>query len=156
MTLPLSFQRYGATVFGENSEVAHEWSVRAAGCDLSIYAADPNGFDVRFEIEPDVAIVHWGIWHSHFEPAAGIDTLVEDLFGLLRDMLSSDVRVRERYAGPQPYRGFLESFDGSHWLIEQQMGSIFWNYLPIDRSEHTPTRYCLVDCESRPSGGSVP
>lgn len=39
-------------------------------------------------------------------------------------MLSPDMRIRELIAGRYPYRGFLQSFDGTTWSNEQVMGLI--------------------------------
>lgn len=128
MKLPESFRRYGAAVLAKNTEVAHTWSIEPDSCALDIPASSTNGFDIRFEIESDAVTLYWGNWHTRFEPTAGIDKLVEHLFGLLRDMLSPNMRVRELCAGPDPYRGYLESFDGTHWSTEHTMGLIFWNY----------------------------
>jgi hypothetical protein len=136
MNLPEAFRRYGTAVLAKNPEVAHEWSGESDSCGLSIPALSPDGFDIRFAVEPAAVTLYWGNWHTRFEPTAGVDALVEELFGLLRDMLSSDMRVRELYAGPSPYRGFLESWDGTRWSAEQSMGLIFWNYF-ADRSVRT-------------------
>lgn len=95
MNLPESFRQYGAAVLARNSEIVHKWNVESDGCSLSIPAVSPNGFDIRFEIERGAITLYWGNWHTRFEPTAGVDKLIEDLFGLLRDMLSPDMRVRE-------------------------------------------------------------
>ena len=128
MNLPESFRQYGAAVLARNSEIVHKWNVESDGCSLSIPAVSPNGFDIRFEIERGAITLYWGNWHTRFEPTAGVDKLIEDLFGLLRDMLSPDMRVRELCAGSTPYRGFLESHDGAHWASEHEMALVFRNY----------------------------
>lgn len=125
MSLPESFRRYGTTVFARHPEIAHEWSIEPDRCDLSIPAQSPNGFDIRFEIDRNAVTLYWGNWHASFEST---DTLVEELFGLLRDMLSPDMRVRELCAGASPFRGFLETYNGVRWSTEHEMGLIFWNY----------------------------
>jgi hypothetical protein len=155
MNLPESFRRYGTAVLAKNSEIVHEWSIRADGCSLSIPTSSPNGFDIRFEIELDAATLFWGNWHTRFESTAGTDTLIEDLFGLLRDMLSPDMRIRELYAWPSPYRGFLESFDGTHWSAEHVMGLIFWNYFG-KRSVRTYSNSVLTGRMSKADHGAAP
>ena len=128
MSLPELFRRYGTAVLAKNSEIAHEWIARPAGCDLTVPAPSPNGFDIRFEVELNAVTLYWGNWHTRFEPTTDVDKMIEELFGLLRDMLSPDMRIREVYAGSHPYRGYLESSDGTHWTAEHEMGLIFWNY----------------------------
>jgi hypothetical protein len=104
MNLSESFRQHGAAVLARNSEIVHEWHMESDSCSLFIPAHSPNGFEARFEIERGAVTLYWGNWHTRFEPTAGVDKLIEDLFGLLRDMLSPDMRVRELYAGPNPYR----------------------------------------------------
>ncbi len=133
--LPSAFHNYGRSVLKEFPEVGHTWLIEAQHCELAIPASSPNGFDIEVEVEQQLATVSWGIWHSPFGPEAGIDQLVEELFGLLRDMLTSDMRVRELWAGGSPYRGYLESFDGETWNTEYVNGSVFWNYFG-KRTEH--------------------
>ena len=128
MNLPESFRRYGIEVFTKTPEIAHKWSTESGRCELSIPASSPSGFNIHFVVELDTVTLNWGAWHTHIEQEAGIDTFVEGLFALLRDMLSPDMRIRELYTWPFAYRGFLESFDGTQWSTEQVTGMIFWNY----------------------------
>ncbi len=152
MNLPGSFQSYGTTVLARHPEIVHEWSIESNRCDLSIPARSPNGFDIQFEIDMDAATVHWGNWHTRFEST---DTLVEELFGLLRDMLSPDMRIRELCANSKPYRGFLETYDGTHWSTEHEMGLIIWNYFG-KRSVRTYSNSILPGRMSKPDLGAVP
>ena len=152
MNLPDSFRRYGTTVFSRNPEIVHVWSLEPNRCELSIPARSENGFDIRFEIDLNAVTLYWGNWHTRFEST---DRLVEDLFGLLRDMLSPDMRVRELCANSNPYRGFLESYDGSRWSTEYEMGLIFWNYFG-KRSVRTYSNTILPGRLSKANLGSAP
>ena len=129
MKLPETLRQYGMAVLARNPEIVHAWSAEPDYCNLSIPASHADGFDIRVSAETDAITLSWGNWHTRFEPTAGNDTLVEVVFGLVRDMLSSDMRIRELRAGDTPYRGFLEAYDGTRWSTEQTMGLIFWNYL---------------------------
>ena len=95
MNLPETFRRYGTSVFAKTPDIAHIWSSETERCELSIPATFPSGFDICFEVEKNAVTLDWGIWHTPFEPEAGIDTPVERLFALHRGMLSPDMRVRE-------------------------------------------------------------
>ena len=142
MKLPETLQQYGMAVFAQNPEIVHVWSAEPDYCDLSIPASDANGFDIRVTAEADAITLHWGNWHTRFEPTTGDDTLVEAVFGLVRDMLSSDMRIRELCADHKPYRGFLESYDGKRWSAEHSMGLIFWHYF-ANRSVRTYSNSAL-------------
>jgi hypothetical protein len=129
MNLPEAFRHYGTAVFSDYPQITHAWSAEKRGrCRLSLPANSPVGFDIEFIVDPDEVTLCWGSWHTHFEPEDGVEALVEELFGLLRDMLSPDMRIRELYKWPFAYRGFLESFDGTTWWIEHETGQFFWNY----------------------------
>jgi hypothetical protein len=143
MSLPDSFRRYGTSVFAQNPEIVHEWSIEPDRCYLVIPALSPDGFEIRLEIGLNAVTLYWGNWHTRFESTA---RLVEELFGLLRDMLSSDMRIRELCANSSPYRGILETYDGTRWSTEHEMGLIFWNYFGKRPSGRTPTQYCLDEC----------
>lgn len=129
MDLPQTFRRRGTSLLAGYPTIAHRWSAGAAGCELFVPAASAKGFDIAFTVSPAGVVLNWGRWHSPFEPDGEIEAFVEHLFGLLRDLLSPDMRIRELWAWPSPYRGYLESFDGARWSSEEEMGLIFWNYL---------------------------
>ena len=50
------------------------------------------------------------------------------MFGLVRDMLSASMRLRERRAGDRAYRWHLEFFDGSTWRHDGTTGLLLWNF----------------------------
>jgi hypothetical protein len=147
MNLPESFRHYATPVFARNPEIVHEWFVEPNHCGLSIPAQSPNGFDIRFEIDLNAVTLHWGNWHTRFESN---DTLVEELFGLLRDILSPDMRIRELCANSSPYRGILETYDGTRWSAEHEMGLLFWNYFG-KRSVRTYSNSILPGRMSKPN-----
>ncbi len=125
------FRQYGIARFADYPEIGHDWSVSRENCGLFVPASSESGFDIGFVVEPTVVTVNWGNWHSHYdldEYRGGAEAFIADLYGLLRDMLSPDMRVRELRARSTPYRGFLESFDGTRWSVEQENGLLFWNY----------------------------
>ncbi|MDO9411468.1 MAG: hypothetical protein Q7T81_02685 [Pseudolabrys sp.] len=127
MNLPESFRQYGE-LLANNASFSHEWTSRPDGCVLSIPSQSKDGFDVRVDVGIDEATVFWGNGHSHYEVTDNIQTLVEEIFGLLRDLLSTDMRVRHYYAAGTLYWAKLEAFDGTKWSVERSTGLIFWNY----------------------------
>jgi hypothetical protein len=151
LNLPESFRRYGAAVLAKHPEVQHEWTTENDSCELSIPTSSSSGFDIRFEVESDAVTLCWGNWHTRFEPTGNIDTLIEHLYGLLRDMLSPNMRIRELYAGSRPYKGLLESFDGTNWSTEYEMALIFWNYFG-PRSARTFSNSILPGRKPQSSG----
>ena len=129
MSLPQSFRQHGTAILAKHPQIRRRWSVESDHCKLLIPRATPDGFDISFDVEPAMVTLSWGNWHSHIEPTGEIEEFVESQFGLLRDMLSPGMRVRELWAGRAPYRGYLEFLDGKQWCVEQSMCLVFWNYL---------------------------
>ena len=48
---------------------------------------------------------------------------------MARDLLSSDMRIREQRAGRHGYRWHAERLEGGKWVVESTTGLLFWNYL---------------------------
>lgn len=143
MDLPTLFFSHGQSVLNTTPDLVHGWTHGADVTTLTIPTSSPSGFEIRSEVEKDQITVHWGNWHTPFELEIDPDQLVQDVFGLVRDMLSSDMRLRELVAGSSPYRGYLESFDGTSWTVEQEMGMAFWNYF-AKRTERIFTNTALA------------
>ena len=96
--LPGAFHELGKTILGGPPQIGHSWSIEPRYGVLTIPASSPSGFEIEVAVEKKMATVVWGNWHTHFWPEGEADEFIEDLFGLLRDMLSSDMRVRELQA----------------------------------------------------------
>ena len=160
MSLPETFQRFGTSVLARFPEVEHRWRSEADHCELFLPGSRPDGFDIRClvfaeGVSEDAVTLHWGDWHTPLGPSEETDAFVGHLFGLLRDMLSPDMRIRELCAGGRAYRGLLEAFDGTRWQPEQTMGFLFWNYLGR-RSVKTYTNAILPGRLSGPERPAAP
>jgi hypothetical protein len=118
-------------VLADHPELPHEWRGRG---DLAFPAVDADGFDVILQPDARGIIVLTGTGlHEHIEaiPAEA----VQDAMGLARDLLSVDMRIRERRAGGRGYHWTLERRAGDGWRMESRTGLLVWNYL-ARRSEH--------------------
>jgi hypothetical protein len=65
--------------------------------------------------------------------------------GLLRDLLGPGMRLREKLAGGNAYRWFLEATTASGWQVEYETTLLLWNVLGrrserIYRNTHLPVR----------------
>lgn len=134
--LPTVFAHRTREVLAAHPELAHSWSEDEARevWTLDIPAQTKEGFDVAVEVSYDFAIVYTHGAHVHFDRSGNTDELVEEILELVRDLLSPDMRVRERRAGNSGYRWYIEAFDGRNWTIEHVTGLLFWNYVGM-RSE---------------------
>jgi hypothetical protein len=111
------------SILAEHPEVVHQWSE-----DWLVFPpASPDGFEVSIDPEPHGVIVFTGVGvHVHVDGSP--EEAVRDAIGLVRDLLSSDMRVRELRSGGQGYRWILERREASGWIGEAQTSLLFWNY----------------------------
>jgi hypothetical protein len=110
------------------TSVSCDWSTD--GSRLRFPRQDDSGFDVEVHAtEHEIVVQAIGV-HEHFEIAAssGPEVCVRVL-GLVRDLLSPDMRIREVRAGDKPVRWFMESFSDGRWSPEAETGLLFFNYI---------------------------
>jgi len=86
-----------------------------------------SGFDVSLDVsDAEMRLETDRGWHEYWADPTAQD--VEHVLGLVRDMLSTACRLRERRAGRRAYRWDLESFVDGHWRQDGTTGLLFWNY----------------------------
>ena len=129
--LPSLFRQRAGEVLSLHSELSHRWKEDSStrGATLLFPKQQPGGFDVLVSAHEEQLTVSTEGAHVHFDRAdQEPEQIVEDALGLVRDLLSPDMRVRELHAGRTPYRWFIEAFDGETWRVEHVTGLLFWNY----------------------------
>ena len=112
-------------------EVKHSWSIAAAQthCSLLIPKANEDGFDVRIEVSRDGIVVFGEGAHQHFDtPESTHQEKVASALGLVRDLLSPHMRIREFRAGKSAYRWLMQSLHNNEWQTEGSTALLFWNY----------------------------
>jgi hypothetical protein len=96
---------------------------------LTFPTEKPDGFDVVVTVVRAHISVSAGVKaRVHMDNGKSARDTVEAALGLIRDLLSPDMRVRQQYAGRQLYWAGIERFDGSEWKITSSTGLMFWNY----------------------------
>lgn len=107
----------------DHPDIPHTWR----GDALVFLTTEASGFEIRLHPEEHGIVVFAGLGlHEHFEESPA--EAVRDALGLVRDLLSPDMRVRELRAGRFAYRWILERMAGDRWLPESETGLLFWNY----------------------------
>ena len=128
-------------ILSAHAELPHQWRQNGT---LVIPASSPEGFEVTLRPGDGGIIVftNRGL-HEHFE---GEPTeAVTDALALTRDLLSSDMRIRELRAGGGAYRWILERCTDGGWAAETFTALLFWNYFGrrserIYQNAHLPGR----------------
>lgn len=112
-------------------QIKHEWSIDADEdhCILDIPEESKNGFPITVEVDPNQIIVCASGAHQNFEfTSKKPDDLVAEVLGLVRDLLSPGMRIRERLSNGEPYKWAFEVYHNEQWLTEEFVGLLFWNY----------------------------
>jgi len=125
-----------AKALAGHPSLRHEWSDEGAVVTLRFPPADAHGFEVAIQAGEGYLYVLMGRNHQPFDvdprnPAEA----VTGALGLVRDLLSPNMRLRELRAGGRPYRWYVETHDGETWQLEAETGLLFFNFFG-KRSEH--------------------
>lgn len=125
-----------ANVLGSHPDLQHEWIDEGSVVTLRFPPPDTLGFEVGVQAGEGYLYVLMGRMHESFnvDPQQPKEAVITAL-GLIRDLLSPRVRLRELRAGGRPYRWFVESYDGSTWQLEAETGLLLFNFFG-KRSEH--------------------
>ena len=134
-------------ILADYPDIPREWHEAV----LTFPAAAPDGFEVALRPCGDGVIVSCAAgYHEHVNgpPAAA----VEEALGLARDLLSSDMRLRELRAGGRAYRWVVERRAADGWIPESEAGLLFWRYFArrderIYQNRQLPGRFASADTE---------
>ncbi|MGD0999050.1 MAG: hypothetical protein ABSA67_00010 [Candidatus Brocadiia bacterium] len=66
--------------------------------------------------------------HTNVELDDNPDQLAASAFGLVRDLLSLGMRIRERLSGGKPHKWAFERYENGRWVTEEWICLFFWNY----------------------------
>jgi hypothetical protein len=112
-------------------QLNHSWKRNSdnVGCSLTFPKQNEKGFDVMVEVSSSGIIVSTHGAHQHFDsPEDSNDVKTKKALTLVRDLLSSDMRIREFCAGNSAYRWNIEVVQDNQWRLECSTGLLFWNY----------------------------
>lgn len=125
-----------ANVLASHPDLHHEWSDEGSVVTLRFPPVDTLGFEVAVHAGEGYLYVLMGRTHESFDvdPRQPKEAVVAAL-GLIRDLLTPNMRLRELRAGGKPYRWFVENYDGSTWQLEAETGLLLYNFFGT-RSEH--------------------
>jgi hypothetical protein len=130
-TLGSSFIRQAQAALTAAPGLSHQWHLEDRAHGTLRFPAEPAGFEITVEVEPEEITVFAGEAHDHFRhlsPSDDIQTIAAEALGFVRDLLSPDMRVRVLLAADRVYRTHIERCHGNRWVIESTTGSLFWNY----------------------------
>jgi hypothetical protein len=109
-----------------NVEVAHSWEQHHNVVMLNFPEFPDGGFRVALEASDTGVVLTAGRMHVPFDDSESPVDDVRDALGLARDLLSDGMRLREIQFLGIPYRWYLESEVEGEWIVEHEMGLLFW------------------------------
>jgi len=122
--------RQARTILARHPALAHRWEQHQNSQELVFPSSESTGFDVTVSISREGVIVLASGAHQHFGPIEGQseESIAAEALGLVRDLLSPDMRVREFRAAGSPYRWTMEICTADGWKATETTGLLFWNY----------------------------
>ena len=97
--------------------------------EITFSKKDKNGFDITVEEENGELILYTETaYHDHFthEAFENKEETFDYVFGLVRDLLSNNMRIREIQKNNMPIKVYLEYQKNEEWLIESNIGILSW------------------------------
>lgn len=119
------FYEYLSKCMEIEDNLDYEWNNN--NTELTIKKKSEEGFDVivRFEVESFLIDTDIG-WHDEF---GNSEERLDWLMGVIRDLLSKNMRIRVISSNEHPYKWIVELFNNSKWggfLVKHLM---FWKIL---------------------------
>ena len=117
-------------VLALHPDLKHSWSIDEDEdhCILDFPEACDQGFAITVEVSPAEIVVFGKGFHQHFAREDSATKPIEQALGLVRDLLSKRMRIRECLSSGLPYRWHVESMRDGKWIEEASTGMLFWNY----------------------------
>lgn len=115
--------------FARHPEILHTLSIDGDEdhAIVEITGQGDAGFDIMIEIDTNEITFRGEGWHGHYLCQDPKFEFVASMLGLLRDLLSPSMRIRERLSNGTPYKWTLENFEDGKWVNENTSGTFFWD-----------------------------
>ena len=140
-----ALEQQGEAAMRASPALPHEWVSEAESLVLRIPAISSDGFDVELQANAGGLELRCGDMHPPLDVSSDPAAAVRDALGLVRDVLSPGIRLRELTAGGNADHWLLEATTERGWEVEFRMGLMFWNYFGrrserIYCNDHLPAR----------------
>lgn len=128
--LAQTFEDLAREAFATRPELNHDWlhAANSDGCHLRIRGAGQSGFDLDVQVQPAGIVLAGAGWHEHYQLEGDGEQFARNMLGLIRDLISPRMRIRELRVGSSGYRWHLECLEEDGWVIENTFGYLIWNF----------------------------
>ena len=114
-------------ILSNGPELDYEWQNNNS--EITLKKISPNGFDIILSFDKNFIYLNTNTGF-HYYPNVVVDftqTLIE-VMGLVRDLLSKNMGIKEYCSNGKPYKWELESLGNNIWMNEGTTRLLFWNY----------------------------
>lgn len=123
------FKQYAANILSSQKELNVTWNLK--NTEVTIHKANSNGFDVTVSIdEKNLYIFTDNGYHDNWllSEFKNNNEALDNIFGIVRDMLSENMQIEVLLSNKSPYRWKLQYREENEWIDESTTGLLFWNY----------------------------
>ncbi len=138
------FKSYISKLIESESALDYEWN--SDNSEIVFKKKTADGFDVSVGYDRNYLYISTDRgYHNHSEAPSCFEDILSDVMGEARDLLSSNMRIREISSNGKPRKWILEQFVDGRWNRRHVIGLLFWNYLgrrseKIYSNDTLPTR----------------
>lgn len=136
-----AFRGVADPILARHPELLFAWEdhPKGDGYTLRILKDSPTGFDVAVEVQTYGLYPFAGDWHGSpwdiTTPRTNVLAMCGYALGLMRALLSTDMRLRVRHAGGRPYKWCIEAATPTGWQLREETGLLFFRFFSA-RSEY--------------------
>ena len=129
-----AFKEAADPILARHPELRFAWEnhQKDSGYTLRIFKTDSIGFDVGVEVQTYGLYPFAGEWHGSpwdvTTPGTTVLSMCGYALGLIRALLSSDMRLRVRYAGGRPYKWCIEVASPAGWRLHEETGLLLFRF----------------------------
>lgn len=121
------FFTYISSLLSDHPAIEYEW--KKNNREIVFKKKTDSGFDITVSYEKQYITLETDRgYHDHFEAFEKFDEIIKYVMGIVRDLLSRDMRIKEILSNGKPRKWQLQSKQNGEWVTEASSGLIFWNY----------------------------
>lgn len=124
------FYNYISSRIEKEKSVKTEW--RKENTEIIFHKNADSGYDIVLGFDGDALYLQTDRgYHDHFhiDMFKNFDKALESVMGLVRDLLSRNMRITEILSNNRSRKWLLQCFRDGQWKTESSSGLLIWNYL---------------------------
>ena len=125
------FFDFAAGLLKTHPSLEHRWSDDKT--TVVFEKRSPTGFDIKvnYDAASQIASVETDRgYHDHFhvDRFENQNAAFTTVFGLVRDLLTRNMRIQELRSNGSPRKWLVQSLRDGQWVTESSMGLLIWNF----------------------------